>query len=297
MKRLTCKMPMVRVCTLIIATVLALAATAPVFAQEDGELERQGLSGVVTLIGEDSITVETADGESVTIATTDDTQVRLPSKNVQNVLEVELEEGSRVAVLAELETDGSLIALWILVKPERPQFEHLLGAIISLEGNLITIVDDRGNEHTVELPEQARRGLEVGDIATLIVDQSDDNDEEPDNPVAHAAVTAAQIQERAREHAGELWRRAQSGEIPVAMAEERIQFLTEIMDSIKAHLHGVLTAVLDKVPSQAQAAIEQARERVGMGFDSAKEAIQSTGPPEDAGPTEGAGPPEGAGRP
>ncbi len=102
----------------------------------------------------------------ITVALTEDTRVRLPSKDVQSVLEVELKEGARVAILAEIEEDG-LTALWTLVKPERPEMEHLLGTVISIEGNLITIVDAQSNEHTVEVLEEALQGLQVGDMTTL----------------------------------------------------------------------------------------------------------------------------------
>ena len=69
-----------------------------------------------------------------------------------------------------------------MVKPEQPQIEHLLGIVISIEGNLITIVDPRGNEYTMEVPEQGLQGFPVGDITTLVVEQPGAAGEEPENP-------------------------------------------------------------------------------------------------------------------
>ena len=309
MVRLTRRM-LGRASVLILALVLALGTTAPAFAQDGEGLERQGFSGIVTAVNLEAgtMTVETEDGESLIVALTEDTQVRLPSGDVQSVPDVELEVGDRLAILAEVEADGSLTALWTLVKPERPQVEHLLGTVIAIEGNLITIVDAQGSEHTVEMPEQALQGLQLGDMTTLVVNQPDDVDDddsdEPENPVAGAAVTARQIQERVAEHASCLRQRAQDGEVPVADADERILFLGELMDAIQAHVHGVLTKVLEKVPPQAKGAIERAMERAKTGFEMAKAAIQRAGPPEGVGPPEGIGPssekpgpPEGIGPP
>ena len=289
MVRLTRRM-LGRASVLILALVLALGVTAPAFAQDEDGLERLGFSGVVTDLEERSITVETGEGEFLTATITEDTRVRLPSGDVQSVMEVELREGARVAILAEVEADGRLTALWILVKPEQPQVAHLLGTVISIEGNVITIVDAQGNEHIVEMPAQALQGLHVGDMATLVVDQSDATGDGPGNPIANAAVTARQIQERVAEHASFLRQRAEDGEIPVDDADERIQFLSDLMDIIQTHVESVLTAVLDKVPPQAQAAIVGAMEKANIGFEMAKAAIQRAGPPAGVGPPPGVGP-------
>ncbi len=282
----------------VLTLVLLVGTTASAFAQQEDEPQYQGISGVVTSVDSEAgtVTVETEEGQTITVAITPDTRIRLPSEQVRSAAEVELEEGASVSILAEVTSEGDLVAIWTLIKPERPRFGHLLGTIISVEDNGVTVVDAQGNEHTVEMPEQAMRSLQVGDIATLVVDQSDGNGEDgdqPDNPVAQAAVTATQIQERVRAHAGMLQERAQSGDVPVTTAEGRIQFLSELMDIINAHVQDILTAVLDKVPPQAQAAIEQAMERAGAGFGSAKEAIQRMGPPEGVGPSDNTTPPDG----
>jgi len=274
---------------LMLAVILALGTAVPAYAQEEG-LERRGFSGMVTDLQEGSITVETEDGELITVALTEDTRVRLPSAGVQSVLEVELREGARVAILAEVEVDGSLTALWTLVKPERPQIAHLLGTVISIEGNSVTIVDAQGNEHTVEMPGQALQGLQIGDMTTLVVDQPDDDGDEPETLEAHEAVTARDIQARVLMHASSLRQRAEAGDVPVDDAAERIQFLSDLMDTINTHVQGVLTSVLDKVPLQAKAAIERAMEQARTGFEQAKGAIQRQGPPEGVGPPSGVGP-------
>jgi len=286
-----------RASVLILALILALGTTVPAFANDGEGLERRGFSGtVIDLVLNDegigTMTVETEDDESVTVALTGDTQVRLPSGDVQSVMEVELRKGARVAILAEVGADGSLTALWTLVKPEQPQVGHLLGTIITMEDNRVTIVDAQGNEHIVEMPGQALQGLQVGDMTTFVVDQTDtdggddgdedeNNGDEDENLVAHAAVTATQIQERVAEHASSLRERAQAGTMPVDDATERITFLNDLMGIIQTHVHGVLTIVKEKVPDQAKWAIERAMERASIGFDMAKSAIRQQGPPED----------------
>jgi len=280
-----------RASILILAVVLALGTTTSAFAN-DG-LERRGFSGTVTAVDLDAgtMTVETAEGELITVALTEDTTVRLPSGNVQSVLEVELKEGALVAILAEVGEDDSFTALWTLVKPERPQVEHLLGTIISIEGNLTTIVDAQGNEHTVEMPGQALQGLQVGDMTTFVVGRpsADDGDDDPDL-VAHAAVTAKQIQERVAAHATALWERAEARDAPVDDAEERIQFLSDLMGIIQTHVDGVLTIVLERVPEPAKAAIERAREQARIGFEQAKGAIERQGQDNNGGKPEWTGP-------
>lgn len=292
-----------RASVLMLTVVLALGTTVPAFANDDDGLQHQGFSGTVTEVdlGKGTITVATEDGEFLTATITGDTPVRLPSAEieVQSVSDVEfVEDVTRVAILAQVAEDGSLTAIWILVKPEQPQVEHLLGTIISIEGNLITIVDAQGDEHTVEVPEQALQGLQVGDMTTLVVgrpdadgDEDGNNGDEDENLVAHAAVTARQIQERVAAHAEVLRQRAQNGDVPADDAEERILFLSELMDIIEAHVEGVLTIVLEKVPPQAKAAIERAREQARIGFEQARAAIQQQGQPEDNGKPEDAGPP------
>lgn len=292
---------------LILALVLALGTTVPAFANGEDGLERRGFSGTVSNLdlsdeGIGTIIVQTEeDGVSVTVALTDNTSVRLPSAEieVQSVSDVDFEVGDRVAILAEVEANDRLTALWILVKPERPQVAHLLGTVITMEDNRVTMVDAQGNAHTVGMPVQALQGLQVGDVATFVVDQTDtDGDDDGDANgededellVAHGAVTARQIQERVAEHASFLQQRALAGEVPVADAEERIQFLGELMGIIQTHVHGVLTIVKEKVPPQAQAAIERAMERANIGFDMARAAIERAGPPEGIGPPGGVGP-------
>ena len=295
-----------RASVFILALVLALGTTVPALANDDDGLERQGFSGVVTVLEERTITVETEDGESLTATITEDTKIRLPSKEVQSVLEVELKEEARVAILAQVEADDSLTALWILVKPEHPLVGHLLGTVITMEGNRITIVDAQGNEHTVDMPEQALQGLQVGDVATFVGgrpgadggDDGDANGEGDENLEAHDAVTARDIQARVLMHASSLRQRAEAGDVPVDDAEERIQFLSELMDIIQIHVEGVLTAVLEQVPEPAKDAIERAMEQAKIGFEQAKAAIQRQGPPAGVGASDNAsdnGKPAGVG--
>jgi len=284
-----------RASVLMLAVVLALGTTVPAFANDDDGSERRGFSGIVTEVDmeAETMTVATEDGESLTATITGDTPVRLPSAEieVQSVSDVEFVEGAtRVAILAQVAEDGSLTAIWILVKPEQPQVEHLLGTVISIEGTRITIMDAQGNEHTVEVPEQALQGLQMGDVTTLVVGRPGDDGDEDESLVAHAAVTARQIQERVAAHAEVLRQRVQNGDVPVDDTDERILFLSELMDIIEVHVEGVLTIVLEKVPPQAKAAIERAREQVRIGFEQARTAIQQQGPPEDNGKPEGAGP-------
>jgi len=273
-----------RASVLILALVLALGTTVPALAQAEDGLEQRGFSGIVTAVDLEAgtITVETEEGELITVALTGETRVRLPSGDVHSAVQVGFEVGASVAVLAEVE-DGSLTALWTLVKPEQPQVEHLLGTVISMGDNLITMMDAQGNEHTVGMPEQALQGLQVGDMATFVVGQSGTNGDDDDGDangdedpylVAHAAVTARQIQERVAAHATALRERAEAGDVPVYDAEERITFLSELMDIIQTHVDGVLTIVLEKVPPQARGAIERARGQAWAGFEEAKAAIQ-----------------------
>ena len=283
---------------LILALVLALGTTVPAFANAEDELERRGFSGVVTVLEEESITVKTEDDESLFVDLTGNTSVRLPSGDVQSVMEVELREGARVAILAEVEADGSLTALWILVKPERPQVAHLLGTVITMEDNRVTMMDAQGNAHTVGMPVQALQGLQVGDVATFVVDQSDATGDGPGNPIANAAVTASQIQERVAAHAALLRQSAQAGVMSVATANERIEVLSDLMNTLETHVQSVLADVLLKVPPHVQATIELAMGRASMGFDIARAAIERAGPPGDIPPGGGyIGPPGGGAGP
>jgi len=146
------------------------------------------------------------------------------------------------------------------------------------------------------MPEQALQGLQVGDVATFVVDQSgadDDDSEGVETLEAHDAVTARDIQARVLMHASSLRQRAEAGDLPVDDAEERIIFLSELMDTIQIHVEGVLTAVLAELelaeaPEQAKDAIRLAMVQAKIGFEQAKGAIQRQGPPEWTGTSDNA---------
>jgi hypothetical protein len=81
-----------------------------------------------------------------------------------------LQSGQKVAVLAEKQADGSWAGTRIMIRPEKPLTEHVGGAVVSKSGNMITVVDAHGNEHVIELPEQAAAGIEIGEPLTAIVE-------------------------------------------------------------------------------------------------------------------------------
>ena len=75
------------------------------------------------------------DADDVSLNVNDATEIKTPGGPVAGVLE----EGARVAVLGIEEDDGSWTAPSILVKPVSPTIEAITGAVVSRQGDVITI--------------------------------------------------------------------------------------------------------------------------------------------------------------
>ncbi|MFQ5934038.1 MAG: hypothetical protein ACE5KI_05290 [Dehalococcoidia bacterium] len=259
-----------------------MATTATVTAQE--ESSRRGVYGTVISISEDGTTavVLTRSGTEVTIDLT--------------TTDLDLSEGDQVALLVQAGEEGEPYqVLRGLVRPDRPQFQHLTGAVVSKTATSIIIVDATGREHVVELPEGVDLPVNAGDLATVITSNGNGEDGDGGPSVAQAGITAQAIADHVRAHAETLRGRAEAGEVPVTTADERIEFLDGLLDTISNHVQTVLGDLLSRVATQAQDAIQSAMDKAMEGFQRAKAGVaQQMGPPEEAGPPEDipSGPPE-----
>ncbi len=151
------------VTVLLLVVALVVATTAGAYAapllQEEGA--RVGLFGTVTAIVDSTIILD--GGEIVT--TDENTRFLVPG--VENASLADIAPGDRVAVIALEFEDGSLLAVDVLLTPEKPvDNDHVIGVVTGTEDGLVTITDNEGNEITIELPEGATAA--IGDLLTIV---------------------------------------------------------------------------------------------------------------------------------
>ncbi|MCH7685153.1 MAG: hypothetical protein IH899_00475, partial [Planctomycetes bacterium] len=149
---------------------VALISVAGVSAQEPDQADdalRKGYVGVVQSYDGASLVIDDPwfeDGP-VTVNVDGDTEIRTPGPAS---IAGTLEEGARVGVLALENEDGTWQALQVLVKPLAPSVEAVSGAVISREGNVLTIQLPNGETKEIELRSDVD-APEPGDVVTAFV--------------------------------------------------------------------------------------------------------------------------------
>jgi hypothetical protein len=179
--------------------------------------------------------------------------------------------GRTVILLEQLE-DESWTVVQAMIRPDRPFIEHLSGAVVSREGNVITIVDATGREHTVELPEQVASAIEIGETLTAIADRRPDGAVTPAS--GRGVVTGDEVRERLQGHVERIRGRAERGEVDAARAEQRIANALARLETNQARVADVMQKALDRAPEQARARLEAARTSVQQRFEDTKAQVR-----------------------
>ena len=158
---------------ILMAFVLA-SSTTVAFAQEetDAARHRVGLRGEVTAVGTSSLTVETPNGESVTVNVTDDTKIHLIETDGEGSLS-DIEVGNFVGVRGQRNDDGSVNARLIVVASEDLRdFARVGGKVTAINGNVITIENRQGNSQDIHTNDETkfRKGKEPASLEDIEVD-------------------------------------------------------------------------------------------------------------------------------
>ena len=114
------------------------------------------------------VTVETPDGTRETVDSVETTFVRVPGVDPASAADISVDDN--VAILAT-ESDGTLRAIQILVKPPRPiLYRHFTGTVLVATGNGVTIIDSDGNVITANLAGTIS-AASPGRVITAVVNQ------------------------------------------------------------------------------------------------------------------------------
>ena len=231
-------------------------------AEEEAEQVRLGAVGTLSVV-DGVYSVETRDGTVYEFSVDAAIRVKQPPTGAADA--AALIDGLAVAILLEQVEDGSWIAVQAMIRPDRPFLEHLSGAVVSREGNVITIVDATGREHTVELPEQAASAIEIGETLTAIADRRREGASTPAS--GRGVVTGDEIWERLQGHVEWIRARAERGEVEASKAEQRIANALARLETNQERVAAVMQRAIERVPEQARARLESARASVQERFE------------------------------
>jgi hypothetical protein len=142
----------------------------------------EGASGTfveTSFIDSISVTLQTSGGEETKVislpgdrlevsadGTVDSEFVRTPGGPRAGTLT----DGAQVVVLTEETEGGGLEAVWVLVKPIKPNVP-VNGVVVEVDGDEVTVETSNGEKKTVTLPEHAR-GVGPGEVITVFQDNS-----------------------------------------------------------------------------------------------------------------------------
>lgn len=221
---------------LLLVIALALTATGSAYGapQLQRESQRQGLFGDVSSMVDNTIIL---DGGEI-VATDENTLFVVPGVDDADLNDIAV--GDRLAIVAIELADGSLLAVNVLVTPENPVSNtHVLVVVTGAQGGLITLIDNRGRPHNMELP--VGKSVKVGDLLTLVIDPDDDTDTLKPRDIAAIDKVVDKLLEDIQDAVGR--------------ARERLQELLE--DNGNEHLT-VLARALEQASDEAQQALQAA---------------------------------------
>lgn len=172
-------------------------------------------------------------------------------------------QGARVGVLAIENADGTWEALQILVKPIAPSVAAVSGAVVSREGNVLTIEMPNGEIKEIVLGAD-QEVPKPGDVITAFAKKSERAGERP-------TVTGLEKADKVRERIqGFLDQVSQElPDAPPAVADAR-EAMTERLSNLLERHADTLQRVVDndRMP-------EAARERIRTSLESARARIQT----------------------
>jgi hypothetical protein len=131
------------------------------------------LRGTLTALDAASLTLQQADGTSVTVGLTPETRIRVPGPNAGGDT---LLVGMHVVVMAVADSNNQLVARAVMAVPGQPVLTHRVGIVTAYTaGSSITIQATDGNAYTFGiqpdakiLPPQQAASLAVGSNVTVI---------------------------------------------------------------------------------------------------------------------------------
>ncbi|MBI4299067.1 MAG: hypothetical protein HY666_04825 [Chloroflexi bacterium] len=259
--------------TIITLAMVFLAVSlgvAPIAQAAQGK--KQGIFGVVSAIGKDSITLQSAK-ESVELKIDPNTKATIPGIATATVPEIPL--GSRVAMLAEQRSDG-LFALKITVVPAKPDDQHITLTVVEVSGNTVIAENSEGEQVIVEADFQLPSELK-GQLVTFLGQQPESN-----RFKAKAAMKLQNVIARLDGHIKEKKKDAEGEKEPKAKNEKQkgVETLKQRLENLMKEQMNRFEEIIARAPESAKPSLEQASQRVKTGFQTALQALDKT--PQDA---------------
>lgn len=236
-------------------------------AQEPGSSAGvEAVFGTVVEVGENTFTIATDD--AINVITVDaDTTLRVDESFV------ELDSiaiGDELAATVSVQTDGSLLARKVLVRPSDAErsFIHVVGVVTDVADGEITLTDGEGGTVTVDLP-AGEAAPEIGDAITTVAKR----DRVTDRLAAHALEKVEAIVDRlesALARAEELVANAgdENAQAKLEDLKQRIEDNASrhlgLVDQVKTTAVAKVTEALDRKFTEAQRRYEEVSDRTGV---------------------------------
>jgi hypothetical protein len=253
--------------------------TIPTELDDDSDDDRivpgrhRGVVGTLTVDGS-AYAVETRSGRTVSFTLASDVIVHQPPLGLADANA--LANGQRVAVLLQQNEDGSWTAERVLIKPAKPLIQHVTGVVQSIEGNVVIIVDEEGEEYRVEASEGLLARLETGLSVTVVVaDLDGDGVLDKTRLSAKGLITGVEIRERLERHAQKIRERVENRTDRI---EERVEKQLERIESLLERNHertkARLQRLIDRAPERTKEDLRRALTNTDRDFEAAKQRAQ-----------------------
>jgi len=222
---------------------------------------RQGFFGTVKEKADASLTLDTKQGV-VVLALDANTQYWVPPKKDATLADVNV--GDRVAVLAEKQQDGSLLAKRVLVIPARPEPLRLqvTAVVTKVEGNTVTLTKD-GQTYTVELPAALAAKVQVGDVITIALLRTAG----VETYVGSALMKSEELRDRLQSLADKVKASRPQNSDGQSKQTRDLQKVTSLLQQNLEEHQEQLNNVIQKVTPQAKDALQKAAENARKGWE------------------------------
>ena len=260
--------------TLALAALLALSGSVGAAPGQQGAEARVALFGEVTALGAESFQVATRSGEEAEVRVTTETQFRAGRDAEVGFGSVAV--GQRVAVVAQRDSNGDLVALQVLLVPEAPRRTHLTLTVVEQQGGVLIARDEQGNLVTIETSGSLPEDL-VGKVVTVVAGR----EEGRERVKAEAAVAMEKVIERLEQHVQKAREKereeAQKQEERARQEQEEqarraAELKAKLEASMKRQLE-LLARTAERLPPDARARLEAAVQRHHEAFTQVLQAL------------------------
>ncbi|GEM_PF-3957281 len=231
----------------------------------------QGITGIVGTesdLAGGTIKIETKSLGEVAVLLNDSTIYKVPGQDEATRNDIEI--GSRLAILATVNEDGSYTAVRVMIIPDVATRKHISGIVVSVENKIMTVINAAGETMTVELPEGVKGGT-VGEFISTSVRKSPGKE----TPVASGTQTAAEVQTRLQTHLNTAAGQQAATQAEVQTKEQTMARLGEKLEGLMLRNKDVLEQVMAKAPEAAKASIQAAIGNCEQRMEQARQTIQN----------------------